>query len=168
MLDFRYHVASLVAVFLALTVGILVGVGISGRGFVDKSERRKVQNRIDRLQSRLDELSSENDSLRTAQLSDRAFVTDAYAVLMHDRLSGKRVAVIVVGAGAGSTGHDVQQTLADAVTSLPATGRSSSLCRRPPCAGRSAGTEGRRGCPTSGTSSRRSGRRAAELPWPTR
>ena len=117
MLDFRYHVASLVAVFLALIVGILVGVGISGRGFVDKSERRKLENRIDRLQSRVDELSTENDSLRTAQLSDRAFVTDAYPVLMHDRLSGKHVAVIVVGAGGGSTGHDVQQTLADAGTS---------------------------------------------------
>ena len=40
MLDLRYHVASLSAVFLALVVGILVGVGISGRGLVDKSERR--------------------------------------------------------------------------------------------------------------------------------
>src|SRR5205085_6669878 len=34
MLDFRYHVTSLVAVFLALIVGIVVGVGISGSGFV--------------------------------------------------------------------------------------------------------------------------------------
>ena len=35
MFDLRYHVASLAAVFLALIIGILVGVGISGRGLVD-------------------------------------------------------------------------------------------------------------------------------------
>jgi hypothetical protein len=39
LFDFRYHVASLAAVFLALVLGILVGVGISGRGLVDNSER---------------------------------------------------------------------------------------------------------------------------------
>ena len=32
MFDLRYHVASLAAVFLALIIGILVGVGISDRG----------------------------------------------------------------------------------------------------------------------------------------
>jgi hypothetical protein len=37
--DLRYHVASLAAVFLALVFGILVGVGISGRGIVDDAER---------------------------------------------------------------------------------------------------------------------------------
>ena len=39
MFDLRYHVASLAAVFLMLVVGILIGVGISGRGFVDDAER---------------------------------------------------------------------------------------------------------------------------------
>ena len=67
MLDFRYHVTSLAAVFLALIVGILVGVGISGRGFVDKSERHKLESRIERLQNRVDELSTENDQLRDQQ-----------------------------------------------------------------------------------------------------
>ena len=39
MFDLRYHVASLAAVFLALIIGIVVGVGISGKGFVSDSER---------------------------------------------------------------------------------------------------------------------------------
>ena len=39
MFDLRYHVASLAAVFLALIIGIVVGVGISGKGFVADSER---------------------------------------------------------------------------------------------------------------------------------
>src|SRR5918911_117938 len=107
MLDFRYHVTSLVAVFLALVVGIVVGVGISGRGFVSKSERTKLENRIDRLQTRLDEVSAENDALRQEQQSSRVFVTDAYPVLMQNRLAKRRVAVIVVGAG-GSATADVE------------------------------------------------------------
>jgi hypothetical protein len=114
VLDFRYHVTSLVAVFFALIIGIVVGVGISGRGFVDKSERRKFDSRIDRLQSRLDELSAENDVLREQQQAGRAFMTDAYPVLMDKRLAGKRIAVVVVGGDAGATGSDVNQTLEDA------------------------------------------------------
>ena len=39
MFDFRYHVASLAAVFVALVLGILVGVGLSGSGFVNDAER---------------------------------------------------------------------------------------------------------------------------------
>jgi hypothetical protein len=114
MLDFRYHVASLAAVFFALVIGIVVGVGISGRGFVDKSERQKLENRIDQLQTRVDELTDENDGLRGQQQAGRAFMADAYPVLMRDRLAGKRIGVIVVGAAAGATGSDVSQTFADA------------------------------------------------------
>jgi hypothetical protein len=114
MLDIRYHVASLAAVFFALVIGIVVGIGISGRGFVDKSERQKLDNRIDRLQSRVDELADENDGLREQQQAGRAFVADAYPVLMRGRLAGKRIAVVVIGAAAGSTGSDVSQALSDA------------------------------------------------------
>lgn len=39
MFAFRYHVASLAAVFLALIIGILVGVGLSSDGFHKESER---------------------------------------------------------------------------------------------------------------------------------
>jgi hypothetical protein len=114
MLDFRYHVTSLVAVFLALIVGIVVGVGISGRGFVDKSERQKFENRIDKLQARVDDLSRDNDTLRERQQMGSAFMTDAYPVLMQNRLAGKRIAVIAVGAGGDEAGSDVARALSDA------------------------------------------------------
>jgi hypothetical protein len=114
VLDFRYHVTSLAAVFFALVIGIVVGVGISGRGFVDKSERQKLENRIDALQARLDQVSADNESLREQQRAGSIFMTDAYPVLMRSRLADKTVAVIVIGAAAGATASDVQQTLTDA------------------------------------------------------
>jgi Copper transport outer membrane protein, MctB len=114
MLDLRYHVASLSAVFLALVVGILVGVGISGRGVVDKSERRNFENQIAALQSRADQLTAEKQLLSQQGSAAESFVQDTYPVLMRNRLTGKRIAVIVIGPSGGATGTDVSRALADA------------------------------------------------------
>ena len=113
MLDLRYHVASLAAVFLALVVGILVGVGISGRGFVDKSERRNFENRIAALQSRADQLAAQKQLLIQQGAAEHTFVQETYPLLMRNRLAGKRLAVIVLGSG-GSAASDVRQAVADA------------------------------------------------------
>ena len=51
MFDLRYHVASLAAVFVALVIGIFVGVGLSGKGFVNDAERANLQARIDELRA---------------------------------------------------------------------------------------------------------------------
>jgi hypothetical protein len=117
VLDLRYHVASLSAVFIALIVGILVGVGISGRGFVDKSERRNFENRITALQSQVDELGAQKTLLSQQGEAERNFVQDTYPVLMHNRLAGKKVALIVIGTTGGAAG-DVRQALADAGASI--------------------------------------------------
>src|SRR4051794_368726 len=112
MLDLRYHIASLSAVFLALIVGILVGVGISGRGFVDKSARRNFENRIAVLQSRVDQLGAQKSLLTEQGRADEAFAQQTYPALMHRRLEGRRIALIVLGSS-GAAG-DVQQALTDA------------------------------------------------------
>ena len=44
MFDFRYHVASLTAVFLALVIGILVGVGIADRGLLDQAKKTLLES----------------------------------------------------------------------------------------------------------------------------
>jgi hypothetical protein len=113
MLDLRYHVASLSAVFIALIVGILVGVGISGRGFVDKSERRNFQNQIAALQSRVDQLSAQKALLAQQGAAAQTFAQDTYPVLMHNRLATRRIALIVIGS-AGGAGGDAKQALTDA------------------------------------------------------
>jgi hypothetical protein len=113
VLDLRYHVASLAAVFLALVVGILVGVGISGRGFVDKSERRNFENRIAALQSRVDQLGAQKQLLTQQGAAEHTFVQETYPVLMRERLAGKRIALVVLGAAGPAVG-DVRQAVDDA------------------------------------------------------
>jgi hypothetical protein len=95
--DLRYHVASLAAVFLMLVVGILIGVGISGRGFVDDSERRVFNDRIAGLQEQADAAKATVDDLQRRQKAAQDFVETAYPVLVGDRLAGKKIAVAVLG-----------------------------------------------------------------------
>lgn len=97
MLDFRYHAISLAAVFLALVIGILAGVGISGRGFVDDAERDSFNRRIAELDGRVDAAEERADDLERRQEAAQTFVESAYPVLADERLAGRKVAVLVVG-----------------------------------------------------------------------
>ena len=97
MFDLRYHVASLAAVFLALVIGILVGVGISGRGFVDDLERDRLNGDIAELRGQLEVANDQVEDLERRQEAAQEFVESAYPVLVERRLAGKRIAVLVVG-----------------------------------------------------------------------
>ena len=97
MLDFRYHAISLAAVFLALVIGILAGVGISGRGFVDDAERDSFNRRIAQLDGRVDAAEERADDLERRQEAAQTFVESAYPVLADGRLAGRKVAVLIVG-----------------------------------------------------------------------
>src|SRR4029450_3944165 len=98
MFDLRYHVASLAAVFLALIIGIVVGVGISGKGFVQNSEGRLLNEQIADLKSRLDSATKRSTDLTRSQRAAEAFVQDAYPALMSGRLTGSRTARVFVWA----------------------------------------------------------------------
>jgi hypothetical protein len=95
--DLRYHVASLTAVFLALVIGILVGIGISGRGFVDDVERDSLNREIAELRDALDEADEREEDLERRQEAAEEFVAGAYPVLVDERLAEAGVVVLVVG-----------------------------------------------------------------------
>lgn len=97
MFDLRYHVASLTAVFVALVIGILVGVGLSGRGFVNDAERTNLTRQIDDLRQQRDTAQL---ALATAGRGEKALkdlADAAYPVLVPGRLQGRRIAVLFVG-----------------------------------------------------------------------
>jgi hypothetical protein len=117
--DLRYHVASLAAVFLALIIGIVVGVGISGKGFVNDSERLLFNQQIEDLKSRLDSATKRGADLTRAQRAMQAFVQDAYPALMDSRLAGSRVALVFAGPVDGRVRSLVEQALSDAGAQPP-------------------------------------------------
>lgn len=114
MFDLRYHVASLAAVFLALVIGILVGVGISDRGLVDRAQRGLLEQRVAKLQSDLKNARQQADNLAAQQRATQAFVTDTYPELMANRLRGKRIALVFLGPADPKVQANLEQSLTDA------------------------------------------------------
>jgi len=114
MFDLRYHVASLAAVFVALLLGIFVGVGLSGKGFVSDAEREN-------LQAQIDQLRGERDSaVARAAIADRRgvdldeFAKTTYPDLVAGMLEGKTVGVVFVGSVDQGVANAVQQSVDDA------------------------------------------------------
>ncbi len=113
MLDFRYHAFSLVAVILAFVIGILAGVGISGRGYIDDAERGGYNRRIADLERQATAARDRADELERRQAAAQDFVVSAYPALVEGRLTGKRIAVLVVGS-LDPTYDGVRRAIADA------------------------------------------------------
>ena len=117
MIDLRYHVFSLVAVFVFFIVGVVVGVGLAGQGLVEEGERRRLNAQIDRLSGDLEEAEARVDALERQQRAGQEFVRRSYAVLVDDRLDGVRVARVVIGdvdERATDVLAEVEETLLDA------------------------------------------------------
>ncbi|HYX77257.1 MAG TPA: copper transporter [Gaiellaceae bacterium] len=114
MFDLRYHVASLAAVFLALIIGILVGVGISDRGLVDRTQNHLLRSRLASLQQQLDRTAKHSTDLGHQQQAARTYVNETYPLLVRNRLKGKQIAVVFVGSVDGGLRSAVSRTLTDA------------------------------------------------------
>ena len=114
MFDLRYHVASLAAVFLALIIGILVGVGIASQTSVEESERRVLEQRIADLQRRLETETADADLLRRQQTASATYIERSYPAVMEGRLRGVRVALLFIGQADSGLQRAVTQTLEDA------------------------------------------------------
>jgi hypothetical protein len=95
--DFRYHIASLIAVFIALVIGILVGIGLSGRGFVSDAERTRLESQISDLRNDRDAARAQLAEATHRQSATEHYADDTYPALVDGRLDKKRVALVFVG-----------------------------------------------------------------------
>jgi hypothetical protein len=87
MVNFRFHVVSIIAIFLAIAIGTVMGATFVGRGVVEN-----LQNRIDRVEKTRNDVISENESLQEAADQSAKYVdeTQGYAV-------GRALAGVIVG-----------------------------------------------------------------------
>jgi hypothetical protein len=95
--DFRYHVASLIAVFIALVIGILVGIGLSGKGFVSDAERKNLEHQISELTRDRDAARTQLAEVTRVQAATAHYADQTYAALVRARLDQKRVEVVFLG-----------------------------------------------------------------------
>jgi hypothetical protein len=92
MLDFRYHALSLVAVFLALAIGIVLGVTI-GNSLVTDAERALRGN----LRADVEKAHSDAAQARSELNGRDRMLDQLYPQLVAGRLGGERVAVVSWG-----------------------------------------------------------------------
>ena len=112
MFDLRYHVTSLAAVFIALLIGILVGVALASHG-LGNSERKSLEDDVRRAQNRADALQARVNELQQSGAAAATFVNSTYNALMTDRLKGKRIAVLFVGSVDHAIEDDISNTIRD-------------------------------------------------------
>jgi Copper transport outer membrane protein, MctB len=92
VIDFRYHALSLVAVFLALAIGIVLGVTI-GNSLVSDAERALRGN----LRADVENAHTEAAKLRGELGSRERMLDQLYPHLVASRLSGERIALVSWG-----------------------------------------------------------------------
>jgi hypothetical protein len=114
----RYHVASLAAVFLALAVGILLGVAISGK--VSEVGERAERDRLSNLEQDVGEANERADAAERSGEAARELVESAYPALMANRLDDTQFALVFLGPVDGNVRSAVERTLFDAGAGGPA------------------------------------------------
>ncbi|MEX2447180.1 MAG: copper transporter [Solirubrobacterales bacterium] len=88
----RYHATSLIAVFLALAVGLVIGAALGGDAIDDTRENleRSLSGNLQDARERADALNAE--LARANEFSGRV-----YPVLVRDQLRGRRIGVLALG-----------------------------------------------------------------------
>ena len=117
MFDLRYHLASLAAVFIALAVGVLLGVAISGK--LSAADNAIAHDRIDQLNEQLKQASARADIIGRRNDAAERLLEISYPSLMEDRLRGDGVGVLFVGPVDGTVRSAVERTLSDAGSGSP-------------------------------------------------
>lgn len=105
MIDFRYHALSLIAVLVALAIGLLVGVSIGDEGLVSSAERALRED----VQEAVTEARDEAAALRSELAERGTYEERTLPALVDGYLDGRRVAVLFL--------HDAQRDAFDAVRS---------------------------------------------------
>lgn len=115
MIDFRYHLVSLISVFLALAVGIALGAGPLKESIGDT-----LTGQVDQLRSEKDSLRTDLDTASSKLATSDAYLTAAAPALVGGTLTDRRVAVISLGEVSSDRSDAVEKQLTDAGATITA------------------------------------------------
>jgi len=109
VIDFRYHLVSIVAVFLALAVGIVLG---------STELRGAALSALDRtssaLSAKLEAADNQNSALQQQVQGDHQFAQAAEPVLLKHLLDSKRVVIVTTPGAPSSVVNGIKTGLSDA------------------------------------------------------
>ncbi|MGH2986036.1 MAG: copper transporter, partial [Solirubrobacterales bacterium] len=125
----RYHAASLAAVFLALAVGILIGVGF-GSDLVTGTAEDLEQS----LEADLGEAREQIDDLEAELDTEREFGEAVAPAVVSNRLRGREIAILALG----GLDPELADEIRSAVETAAGTVQEIAVVREPPDTGAAA------------------------------
>lgn len=112
MIDFRYHLVSLISVFLALAVGIVLGAGP-----LKEAIGTTLTDQVDSLRQEKDTLRADLDTSNAALGHRDEFITTVAPSLINGQLVGRSVTIVTLPGVDG----DAVDPLTDAITTAGGT-----------------------------------------------
>ena len=109
MVNFRFHLVSLTAVFLALGLGLVIGSTVVDRVTVETIERQ-----LDQVRDRADQVNLENEELQATLERSRQFGDQAARRLVEGRLRDVPVVVVTAAEGPDDRTLELERALASA------------------------------------------------------
>ena len=107
MFDFRYHALSLIAVFVALILGLLLGVAIGDKGLVSSAENNIKESLRADVRAEQKKVADLNDQLAQKD----KFEQEVYPLLVDGQLSDRRIGVVFLGNGSDDVNNEVANAL---------------------------------------------------------
>ena len=89
MVNFRFHVVSIIAIFLAIAIGTVMGATFVGRGVIDN-----LQGRIDKVENSRNDVISENEALQSAADQSSKYVDETQGYAVGRALAGVRIDLV--------------------------------------------------------------------------
>ncbi|MGH3159565.1 MAG: copper transporter, partial [Streptosporangiaceae bacterium] len=113
MINFRYHVVSIVAVFLALAIGLVLGATELQGASINVLTRTS-----NSLSSDLNAAHAQNALLQQQLTADQGFAQDGEARLLDGLLTGQRVVVVAAPGAPGAVVNGVTTAVRQAGASV--------------------------------------------------
>jgi hypothetical protein len=95
VINFRYHVVSLTAVFLALAIGLVVGTAALNGPAVDA-----LHDQVSGISKQNQQYRDQVNALKAEANTQEQFATDAAPIMLADKLKGRRVMVVTLPSAA--------------------------------------------------------------------
>lgn len=109
MIDFRYHLVSIIAIFFALAAGIVLGAGPLGEK-ADENLNSQLASEMDENQA----LRQERDELQAELDRQQQFIDEMAPRSVHGELDGRHVAVVALPGAEDDDVEAVQEILEQA------------------------------------------------------
>ena len=109
MIDFRYHLVSIVAVFLALAIGIVLGsTELQGPTY------NFLSHTTAKLQNQLDQASSQRDAAQQQASEDELYAQAVEPAVLRDLLTGQRLLIVTEPGAQSSVVSGIMTAASDA------------------------------------------------------